>query len=102
LSTQIDAYSGDRGRLRATDIAQAARKVAFRFLGTRVFPKLDLRALEASRITKILGALSRVRDANPISKGGADGGAVRAGWLDFRTKKQGAAGITTAAPYIAG
>jgi hypothetical protein len=35
---------------------------------------------------------------NPISKGGA----VRGLWLDFRRKKQGAAGITTAAPYVAG
>ncbi len=39
---------------------------------------------------------------NPISKGGADGGAVRGLWLDFCGKKQGAAGITTAAPYVAG
>jgi hypothetical protein len=39
---------------------------------------------------------------NPISKGGAGGGAVRGIWLDFGRKKQGAAGITTAAPYITG
>jgi hypothetical protein len=37
-----------------------------------------------------------------LSKGGADGGAVRELCLNFRRKKQGAAGITTAAPHIAG
>jgi hypothetical protein len=40
--------------------------------------------------------------ADPISKGGADGGAVGRVSPDFRRKKQGAAGITTAAPYITG
>jgi hypothetical protein len=30
------------------------------------------------------------------------GGAVRRLWLDVRKKKQGAAGITTPAPYVAG
>jgi hypothetical protein len=53
------------------------------------------------RITKSLGASSKVSDVDRISKGGADGGAERAGGLDFRRIKQGAAGITTAAPHIA-
>ena len=35
-------------------------------------------------------------------KVGADGGAVSLNALNFRRKKQGAAGITTAAPHVAG
>ena len=36
------------------------------------------------------------------SKSGADGGAVAERGQEFAAKKQGAAGITTAAPYVAG
>jgi hypothetical protein len=69
----------------------------------RALPKPSTcEALKAPRITKIFGALSKVRDASPISKGGADGGAARAGWLDFRRKKQGAAGITAARSQLSG
>jgi hypothetical protein len=36
------------------------------------------------------------------TKGGALGGAAKGFWRNFLNKKQGAAGITTAAPYVAG
>ena len=64
-------------------------------------PAIDSRSAKASRITKNLGASGEVPDVDQISKGGAGGGAERASWSIFRQIKQGAAGITTAAPHIA-
>jgi hypothetical protein len=57
---------------------------------------------KATLITRISDTSSKVPAPDPISKGGADGGAVGAVLLDFCRKKQGATGITTVAPYVAG
>jgi hypothetical protein len=49
--------------------------------------------------TEMIGSL---RDGGLRTKGGAVGGAVKAFFALIIAKKQGAAGITTAAPRIAG
>jgi hypothetical protein len=64
--------------------------------------KLGLRNTRGNYDHEKFSTQARSRRADPISKGGADDGAVGVDLLDFRGKKQGATGITTAAPYIAG
>src|SRR6266478_2970017 len=62
----------------------------------------DLRSRNRSGSRKFQAPQARSGYAKSICKGGADGGAVRRLWLDCCRKKQGTAGITTAAPYVAG
>ena len=62
----------------------------------------SLAAELASPIPRYTGYAERVALTSSVLRGGAAGGAETQQFLKFPEKKQGATGITTVAPYIAG
>jgi len=69
-----------------------------------IWKQFNIHKIKVARAAgaRLPGGRSRVRSPTVDVKGGAVGGAVKSLLRKLAHKKQGAAGITTAAPYVAG